>query len=54
MRCPDCGRRGLVLETRQRPDGTARRRYECSQGHRFTSLERINVKQPRKKEPACP
>ena len=39
MRCPTCGQETIVLETR----GTKRRR-ECSDGHRFTSIEVLLVK----------
>ena len=39
MKCPECGRKGLTLETRTRQDGAVRRRYHCTQGHKFTTLE---------------
>jgi transcriptional regulator NrdR family protein len=39
MKCPRCGAWAEVLETRTRPDDTKRRRYECANLHRFTTLE---------------
>lgn len=39
MKCPVCKTYTEVLETRQRGDGVTRRRYECANTHRFTSLE---------------
>jgi transcriptional regulator NrdR family protein len=41
MKCPRCGTDGQVLETRVRPDGMRRRRYECAKQHRFSTLEFI-------------
>jgi Transcriptional repressor NrdR-like, N-terminal domain len=40
MRCTSCNEPTRVLETRQRPDGTIRRRRECTNcGRRFTTGE---------------
>lgn len=43
MNCPrpDCDTTGQVIETRVRPDGLKRRRYQCAKGHRFSTLEQI-------------
>lgn len=41
MRCPDCGAWASVLETRSSPTLTTRRRYECANMHRFTTLETV-------------
>lgn len=38
MRCPECGRGTFVLESRERVQGYLRRR-ECTQGHRFYTVE---------------
>ena len=39
-KCPRCNVWADVLETRARPDGTTRRRYQCANLHRFTTIER--------------
>lgn len=39
--CPECGTWGVVKETRTRADGSKRRRYECANLHRFTTIEAI-------------
>jgi transcriptional regulator NrdR family protein len=39
LNCPDCGTWAIVKETRKRPDKTMRRRYECANLHRFTTIE---------------
>lgn len=41
MKCPVCGTWTLVKQTRQRPDNTTHRRYECANLHRFTTLETV-------------
>ena len=41
MKGPECGAWTRVLETRVRPSGETRRRYECANEHRFTSVEVI-------------
>ena len=41
MNCPRCDSSTKTLETRRVPDGTVRRRRECTScGHRFTTYER--------------
>jgi transcriptional repressor NrdR len=41
VNCPRCSASTKTLETRRVPDGSLRRRRECSScGHRFTSYER--------------
>jgi transcriptional regulator NrdR family protein len=56
MKCPQCDAWTEVRETRQRTDGTKRRRYECANLHRFTTVERIEEakrgRQPRQKDQA--
>lgn len=45
MICPECGLPGLVLDSREiKRDGAnvplyRRRRYECPEGHRFSTAE---------------
>lgn len=41
MKCPQCGAWVQVMETRNKPDGSRRRRYECGNLHRFTTLETV-------------
>ena len=42
MKCPLCGAWATKLETRSRAtDNTVRRRYECGNLHRFSSVERV-------------
>jgi hypothetical protein len=44
MRCIKCQGTMKVLETRERQqDGLMRRRYECSRGHRVTTLEVVTA-----------
>ena len=38
MKCR-CGAWSDVLETRERSDGTMRRRYVCANGHRYSTIE---------------
>ena len=40
--CPECRAKVQVLETRQKP-GHTRRRYECSNGHRYTTMELLEA-----------
>jgi transcriptional regulator NrdR family protein len=48
MKCPTCKTWTSVLETREKPDGTVRRRYECANLHRFTTTERaVPAKEPK-------
>ena len=39
MKCPRCDAWAEVLETRTKEDNTVRRRYECANLHRFTTIE---------------
>lgn len=40
MDCPNCGRMATkVIESRQKLDGTCRRRRQCECGHRFSTIE---------------
>lgn len=51
MKCYQCKAWAEVLETRTRSDGVTRRRYECANMHRFTTLEVVvQDKKPAKKE----
>lgn len=51
MKCYQCKAWAEVLETRTRSDGVTRRRYECANTHRFTTLEVVvQDKKPAKKE----
>lgn len=48
MKCPTCGAWTGVVDSRVRKtDGVRVRRYECANGHRFTTDER-----PRQADPA--
>lgn len=39
MKCPKCGVWSSVLETRESTNYTTKRRRECANGHRFTTVE---------------
>jgi transcriptional regulator NrdR family protein len=41
MKCPVCHAWTYNLETRTNQDGTVRRRYECGNLHRFSTLETL-------------
>jgi transcriptional regulator NrdR family protein len=41
MRCPECGTWTIVKETRISTGNTRRRRLECANMHRFSTLETI-------------
>jgi len=42
MDCPTCKAWAEVKDTRQRKeDNTRYRRYECANGHRFSTLEQV-------------
>ena len=41
MKCPECNEKAKPLETRTRVDGLVRRRYQCPQEHKFTTLEAL-------------
>lgn len=38
VKCPECGVNGVALSSSNSADGRSRR-YSCSSGHRFTTLE---------------
>lgn len=48
MNCPECGRRGVVMQTFNKAGGVVRRR-KCSQGHIFKTLESL-IKTNRKEK----
>lgn len=40
MKCPECNAWALVLQTRQcKTENVTTRRYECANGHRFSTIE---------------
>jgi transcriptional regulator NrdR family protein len=41
VKCPECGTWTIVKETRISTGNTRRRRLECANEHRFTTLETI-------------
>jgi transcriptional regulator NrdR family protein len=41
MKCAHCKAWSFCLETRTRKNGDRARRYECANGHRFSTLEKI-------------
>jgi transcriptional regulator NrdR family protein len=41
MKCPECGAWTVVKETRADENNSRRRRIECANMHRFTTLETI-------------
>lgn len=43
MKCPECKAWATVKEARPRSDGTTRRRYECANLHKFSTLEKPQV-----------
>jgi len=43
MKCPVCGTWTIVKETRTSTGNSRRRRLECANKHRFTTLETIVV-----------
>jgi transcriptional regulator NrdR family protein len=47
MKCPECGTWTIVKETRTSDENTRRRRLECANEHRFTTLETIIVSKTR-------
>ena len=52
MRCPECGTWTIVKETRISTGNTRRRRLECANMHRFSTMETIveNKTRIRKKQ----
>jgi transcriptional regulator NrdR family protein len=47
MKCPECGTWTIVKETRISTGNSRRRRLECANEHRFTTLETIIVSKTR-------
>jgi transcriptional regulator NrdR family protein len=43
MNCPICGIRGGIKDTRQLPDSAVMRRYKCDAGHKWQTLEQIEL-----------
>ena len=43
IKCPECGAWTVVKETRADQNNTRRRRLECANLHRFTTLETVIV-----------
>lgn len=41
MKCPTCKAWAHVKETRQKPNNSTYRRYECANLHRFSTAERV-------------
>jgi transcriptional regulator NrdR family protein len=41
MKCPECGAWTVVKETRVDENNSRRRRIECANMHRFTTLETV-------------
>ena len=41
MKCPECQKWTEVLESVLRDDGSRRRRYQCANLHRFSTVERV-------------
>ena len=41
MKCPECGAWTVVKDTRSDQNNTRRRRIECANMHRFTTLETV-------------
>lgn len=54
MKCPRCSAWSDVLETRTRQDNTKRRRYECANGHRFSTVELISEELPSEQKRSKP
>lgn len=53
MKCPECGQRGRCMETRATPTGGWRRRYTCTAGHRWSTLEQVVERVPRGPKPGA-
>lgn len=45
MICPQCNAWTRVLETRHKYNNETYRRYECANGHRFSTMERVKIKE---------
>jgi len=47
--CPACGTWTRILETRTRVKNVVRRRYECANEHRFSTIETVEDKPVKEK-----
>jgi transcriptional regulator NrdR family protein len=47
MKCPECGAWTVVKETRADENNSRRRRIECANMHRFTTLETVIAEKTR-------
>jgi transcriptional regulator NrdR family protein len=47
MKCPECGAWTIVKETRADENNSRRRRIECANMHRFTTLETVIAEKTR-------
>jgi transcriptional regulator NrdR family protein len=47
MKCPECGAWTVVKETRADENNNRRRRIECANMHRFTTLETVIAEKTR-------
>ena len=43
MKCPTCGAWSSVLDTREGPNETVKRRRQCANGHRFFTFEVLHA-----------
>lgn len=43
MNCPTCNERGYIGKTRRAPDNQTFRRYKCVAGHKWKTLEQIEL-----------
>lgn len=50
--CPTCGSETMVTDTRAAKDALRRRR-KCSEGHRFSTLEKIIPEKPKAVKPVA-
>jgi transcriptional regulator NrdR family protein len=48
MKCPVCGTWTIVKETRTSTGNTRRRRLECANAHRFTTIETVVIPKEKK------
>ena len=52
MRCPECNVWAIVLQTRKRKtENVTTRRYECANGHRFSTIEQVAKFKPSEQKP---
>ena len=43
MKCPTCGIKGVLIETRKAPDNQTMRRYWCTSLHKWKTLEVLDI-----------